>query len=121
MCAPVVFPTQNALLQTCGLHMALNVVISESAQAGLAEACAYIAEVLKEPSAVVTLLDALDEFVDAVSQLPDLYPLCNEQRLAGMGFRKALIRGYIALYIRNDKEVSVIAFFHQTQDYAKLI
>lgn len=58
---------QNALLQTCGLHMVLNVVISESAQAGLAEACGYIAGVLKEPSAVVTLLDAFDEFVDAVS------------------------------------------------------
>lgn len=96
-------------------------VISESAQAGLAEACAYIAEVLKEPSAVVTLLDTFDEFLDAVSQLPDLYPLCNERRLAGMGIRKALIRGYIALYVRNDEEVSVIAFFHQTQDYVKLI
>ena len=101
--------------------MALNVVISESAQAGLAEACGYIAEVLKELSAVVTLLDAFDEFVDAVSQLPDLYPLCNESRLASMGIRKALIRGYVALYVRSDEEVSVIAFFHQTQDYAKLI
>lgn len=100
--------------------MALNVQVAENAQAGLAEACAYISNVLCEPSAVITLLDKLNEFIDAVAQLPGLYPLCADERLARKGIRKALIGGYVALYVHEETSVTVIALFHQTQDYAKL-
>lgn len=101
--------------------MALNVLVAASAEAALAEACAYIGKVLCEPSAVDTLLDKFDEFIAAVAALPDMYPLCGEQRLAAKGIRKALIGGYVALYVHDGEAVTVVAFFYQTQDYAKLI
>lgn len=101
--------------------MAHNVQIVASAQTALVEACAYVAKVLCEPSAVDTLLDKFDEFIDTVADLPDLYPLCSEKRLAQKGIRKALISGYVALYVHDQASVTIIAFFHQTQDYAKLI
>ncbi len=71
--------------------------------------------------AVITLLDKFDEFIDTVAQLPDLYPLCADERLAKKGIRKALISGYVALYVFGEEDVTVIAFFHQTQDYARLV
>lgn len=101
--------------------MACSVEIADEARVGLEDAVAYIVEVLCEPSAGTKLLDAFDEFVDTVAELPDLYPLCVEERLASQGIRKALVEGYIALYLRKDADVFVIGFFHQTQDYAKLV
>ena len=101
--------------------MALNVLVAASAEAALAEACAYIGKVLCEPSAVDTLLDKFDEFVAAVADLPDMYPLCGEQRLTAKGIRKALIGGYVTLYVHDGQTVTVVALFHQTQDYAKLV
>lgn len=101
--------------------MAHKVHVAEAAQVALAEACSYIDRVLCEPSAAVALLDEFDEFVDAVADLPGLYPLCQEGRLAAKGVRKALVCGYVALYVCDEDEVDIIAFFHQTQDYARLL
>lgn len=101
--------------------MACSVEIADEARAGLENAVAYIVAVLHEPLAGTKLLDAFDEFADTVSELPDLYPLCAEERLATQGIRKALIEGYIALYLRKGATVFVIGFFHQTQDCAKLV
>lgn len=101
--------------------MAHDVQITENAQVGLVEACAYIANILVEPSAAITLLDKFDEFADAVAELPDLHPLCADERLAKKAIRKALISGYVALYVHDEKAVTVIAVFHQAQDYARLV
>ena len=101
--------------------MALNVLVAASAEVALAESCACIGKVLCEPSAVDTLLDKFDEFVAAVADLPDMYPLCAEQRLAAKGIRKALIGGYVVLYVHDRQAVTVVALFYQTQDYAKLV
>ncbi len=101
--------------------MAFSVEVADEAYIGLSEAVRYVADVLGEPSAARKLLDSFDEFSDAVSELPDLYPLCREDRLAAQGVRKALVEGYVALYVVGDGKVSVIGFFHQTQDYARLV
>ena len=50
-----------------------------------------------------------------------MYPLCAEERLASMGVRKALVQGYVALYVEDSDQAAVIGFFHQSQDYASLI
>lgn len=101
--------------------MAHKVLVAEAVQVALVEACSYADSILCEPSATLALLDGFDEFVAAVADFPDLYPLCQEERLAAKGVRKALICGYVALYICSENEVNVIAFFHQTQDYARLL
>lgn len=101
--------------------MAFNVQVAEEAYVGLESAVAYIARILCEPSAATKLLDSFDEFIDTVAALPELYPLCVEDRLASQGLRKALVEGYITLYMIEGKTVYVIGFFHQTQDYAKLV
>lgn len=101
--------------------MAFSVQVADEAYAGLENAVAYIVDVLCEPSAAAILLDAFDDLVDMVAAFPELYPLCVEERLASQGIRKALIEGYIALYLVKAETVYVIGFFHQSQDYAKLV
>lgn len=101
--------------------MAYKVLIADEARRSLTEAVAYISTVLCEPSAAAKLADALESAIDSLSDLPELYPLCAEKRLAKMGLRKILCEGYVALYLVEETSVSIIAFFHQSQDYAKLL
>ena len=102
-------------------RMAFSVEIADEAYIGLSEAVRYIADILGEPSTAGNLLDSFDQFSDAVSELPDLYPLCRGRALSYQRSRKALVEDYIALYMVGSGKVSVIGFFHQTQDYAKLV
>ncbi len=101
--------------------MACNVRIAEEATDAFARSVEYVAFVLKEPSAANEMMLAFDDFIARVSQVPESYPLCQERRLANLRVHKAHIKKYVALYHIEDKGVNVIAFFHQTQNYAKLI
>lgn len=102
-------------------NMASKVVVAESAARSLIEAAAYIANILSEKSAGSNLLNEFDNFIETVGRLPEQYPLCSEKRLAAKGIRKALMGNYVALYIYENDQVTVIALFHKTQDYAKLV
>ena len=99
----------------------MQVEVAESASDSLLSAASYIHENFGEPSAAADLLDKFDEFTGRVSDLPDIYPLCIDKDLADRGIRKALIKNYAALYEILDEKIIVIGFFHQSQDYAKLV
>ena len=101
--------------------MVCSVFVSDEAYEGLDDAVNYIANVLREPHAASQLLDSFDSFIERVGNLPDLYPFCAEPRLASQGVRKALIEGYVALYVVDKSAVVVVGFFHQSRDYAKLL
>ena len=101
--------------------MACRVLIAEEAFSALDEAVSYIDGVLFEPASAAALLDAFAELIDRISAHPGMYPLCAEERLASMGVRKALVQGYVALYVEDSDQAAVIGFFHQSQDYASLI
>lgn len=101
--------------------MACDVLLADEARRGLEGAVGYTAAVLCDPAAATKLLDAFDEFSDTVASFPEMYPLCTEEHLASLEIRKALVAGYVALYLIRDNAVHVIGFFHQSQDHAKLI
>lgn len=101
--------------------MACSVLVAEEALAALDEAVSYIDGVLFEPASATALLDAFTELLDRLSAHPGMYPLCAEERLASMGVRKALVQGYVALYVEDGEQAAIIGFFHQSQDYASLI
>lgn len=101
--------------------MACRVLVAEEALAALDEAVSYIDGVLFAPTSAAALLDAFAELVDRLSAHPGMYPLCAEERLATIGVRKALLQGYVALYVEDGEQAVIIGFFHQSQDYASLI
>ena len=102
-------------------ELVLQVEVAESASESLLSAARYIADKFGELKAAGDLLDKFDEFTDRVSEFPEIYPLCADDDLANQGIRKALIKNYVALYEVYDDKIFVIGFFHQSQDYAKLV
>ena len=92
--------------------MACEVVVTDEAKEDLEAAVLYLTE---------PLLDAFDGFVAKVEAFPLMYPTARESRLAHLGYRKAALEGYLALYRVKGEKVYVAHVFHQSQDYARLV
>ncbi len=101
--------------------MASRVLVSGEAMADLEAIVSYLSRTLAEPVAAAGVLDAFDEFVQNVSTFPEMYSPVREPRLRRLGYRKAALKKYIALYRVQDETVLVAHVFHQSQDYAKLV
>ena len=100
--------------------MACEVVVADEAKEDLEAAVLYLTESLGAPAAAGDLLDAFDGFVAKVEAFPLMYPTARESRLAHLGYRKAALEGYLALYRVKGEKVYVAHVFHQSQDYARL-
>lgn len=98
-----------------------RVTVAEEAAGSLTEAVDYISEVLGESKAALALVDAFEAACDAIGRHPLLCPVSQEPRLASLGYRKVLVQGYVAPYRVDGDEVYVMNFFHQSQDYARLV
>ena len=101
--------------------MGYNVQLADEAARDLDGIVAYLCEALGTPTAATELLDAYDAFVDASEEYPEAYERCTDSHLARLGYRKALLKGYIALYRTEKNEVVVSRVFHQSKDYARLV
>lgn len=99
--------------------MASGVVVASEAEEDLANIVACIATTLASPSAATSFLDGFDALVRIVGRLPESCPRCQESRLYALGYRKATIKRYVALY-RTERDVVYVAHvFHSSQDYAR--
>lgn len=97
--------------------MACSVLLADEASRDLDGITAYLCEVLGEPTSATELLDAYDAF----GENPEAYPLCADAHLARLGYRKALLKGYVALCRTTGDGVVISRIFHQSQDYARLV
>lgn len=101
--------------------MGYNVRLADEASRDLDGIVAYLCEVLGAPAAATDLLDAYDAFVDVIEEYPEAYEKCADSHLARLGYRKASLKGYIALYRTEENEVVISRIFHQSQYYARLV
>lgn len=101
--------------------MAFRVLVADEAVTDLESIVSYLSGPLAEPGAAGSLMDAFDEFIQNVSAFPEMYPAVRESRLKRLGYRKAALKKYIALYRVQDEDVLVAHVFHQSQDYARLV
>ena len=101
--------------------MGYSVRLADEASRDLDGTVAYLCEVLAASAAATELLHAYDAFVDVVEKRPEAYEKCADLHLARLGYRKASLKGYVALYRTEKDEVVVSRVFHQSQDYARLV
>ena len=90
-----------------------------SAEADLDSIVDYLAFHLCNPPAAQALLDSIDDAIDCFTETPDIFPLCNDDRLAELGYHKAAVRSYIMVYEIDDENyvVRVLRFFHESENY----
>jgi len=103
--------------------MAYKIVETELALRDLDSILAYIALTLANPSAAVSLANEVESCYADLEKMPQMFALCHDPRLRGLGYHKAVIKNYVMVYRVDEpaRTVLVMRFFFGRQDYEKLI
>ena len=103
--------------------MGYNVRVTEHAHDDLDQIVSYIIGDLSNPSAALTLLNAVEHVYEKLAETPNMYALCQKPLLSRRGYRKVPIGGYLMIYkIDEDaKLVYIERFFSHLEDYENLL
>ena len=103
--------------------MGYNVRVTEHAHDDLDQIVSYIIGDLSNPSAALTLLNAVEHVYEKLAETPNMYALCQKPLFSRRGYRKAPIGGYLMIYKVDEdaKFVYIERFFSHLEDYEKLL
>ena len=103
--------------------MGYNVRVTEHAHDDLDQIVSYIIGDLSNPSAALTLLNAVEHVYEKLAETPNMYGLCRKPLLSRQGYRKAPIGEYLMIYKVDEdaKLVYIERFFSHLEDYEKLL
>ena len=100
-----------------------RLVVTELAHQDLDSIVSYIAVQLSSPKAASDFLDEVDACYRHLEDNPKIYSKCQDKHLEAQGYRKVVIKNYIAVYKVSEESntVSILRFFYSAQNYINLI
>ncbi len=100
-----------------------RLVISDHALQDLDNIGTYIAVQLANPIAAANFFDEVEACYNFLIRNPMMYEKCRDDRLAAEGYRKAVIKNYIAIYrVSEETEtVFIVRFFYSAQNYTMML
>lgn len=99
--------------------MDYKLIISKDAHEDINDIMRYIVHELKNSQAATGFLDDVEASYRQVIKNPHIYSLCNDDRLAQLGYRKIIIKNYLILYRINEKfkTVYIVRVVYGRQNY----
>ncbi|HBU12837.1 MAG TPA: type II toxin-antitoxin system RelE/ParE family toxin [Clostridiales bacterium] len=93
--------------------------VSELAHGDLRNIVAYIKDTLCAPEAAAAFLDEIKKCYARLVKNPLIYALCNDERLAKEGYRKASIKNYLLIFKADETSnvVTIYRFFYGAEEY----
>lgn len=103
--------------------MQFNVELSELAEKQYDNILSYIANVLKNPQALESVMDDFDDTIVKLEKMADAFGYCKSKRLKGMGLHKIGFENhsYLLVYRVKGSQVIVEGIYHELQDYENTI
>lgn len=100
-----------------------KIVLTKTAMQDIRSAALYISDTLMNKEAANRLLDAADEKIGALAEMPYINPIVRDSFLASNGLRFQLVNNHMAFYVIHEetKTVSVIRFQHSRRDWISLL
>ncbi len=82
----------------------------------------YISNELKNPKAAIKLIDEIVETLINLEDMPKRCPLSGIPELQNDGYRKCIVKNYVALYTVDEasKIVKIAKVFYGMRDYKNL-
>ena len=90
--------------------MSYHLHITSVAERDISQAADYIEFVLKNPKAADALLEETDQKINALLPFPQEHPIVEDKLLAAWGIRFTQIKNYLAFYVIEENQVTVIRF-----------
>jgi addiction module RelE/StbE family toxin len=100
-----------------------KVVLAEPAKNDLQKIAHYISLELGEPETASRVNKTLREAISSLSDSPRKYPPVTDEQLARRGYRKLLVKNYIAFFTVDEQSgtVNVERVLYTRRDWANLI
>ena len=95
--------------------------ITSVAQRDISQAADYIEFVLKNPKAADDLLEETDQKINALLPFPQEHPIVEDKLLAAWGIRFTQIKNYLAFYVVEENQVTVIRFLYAKSDWISIL
>ena len=95
--------------------------ITSVAQRDISQAADYIEFVLKNPKAADDLLEETDQKINALLPFPQEHPIVEDKLLAAWGIRFTQIKNYLAFYVIEENQVTVIRFIYAKSDWISIL
>ena len=95
--------------------------ITSVAQRDISQAADYIEFVLKNPKAGDDLLEETDQKINALLPFPQEHPIVEDKLLAAWGIRFTQIKNYLAFYVVEENQVTVIRFLYAKSDWISIL
>ena len=87
----------------------------------ISQAADYIEFVLKNPKAADDLLEETDQKINALLPFPQEHPIVEDKLLAAWGIRFTQIKNYLAFYVIEENQVTVIRFLYAKSDWISIL
>lgn len=98
--------------------MMYNVLFAKEAQKQIEASVAYLDALTGSQASADALIDKIEEYVSRLKSNPFLFPLSKDPELAKRNYRIVLVKHYLLVFTVNNETVTIMGFFHQTQNYA---
>ncbi|MFQ6805525.1 MAG: type II toxin-antitoxin system RelE/ParE family toxin [Lachnospiraceae bacterium] len=101
--------------------MSYHLHITSVAERDISQAADYIEFVLKNPKAADALLEETDQKINALLPFPQEHPIVEDKLLAAWGIRFTQIKNYLAFYVIEENQVTVIRFLYAKSDWISIL
>lgn len=103
--------------------MGYNVFVTHLARRDLDEIIDYITNTLCNPEAARNLLREFENNVAFLKESPYMFPMCSDRYLQQKGYRKMLIKKYVALYTVSEESCAVVIarIVYAKRDYSAIL
>ncbi|MDD2498851.1 MAG: type II toxin-antitoxin system RelE/ParE family toxin [Desulfitobacteriaceae bacterium] len=100
-----------------------RVDVSEPAENDLRDIVRYISAQLSAPMTATKMMDALEDAIARLADIPQKYSLVTDERLASMGYRKLVVKNYIAFFTiyEQSKTVDVERVLYVRRDWLRIL
>lgn len=100
-----------------------KVDVSEPAENDLRDIVRYISAQLSAPITATKMMDAIEEAIGGLTDMPQKCPPVTDERLASMGYRKLVVKNYIAFFTinENSKVVDVERILYGRRDWLRIL
>ena len=103
--------------------MTYSIHITKKAKQDMVQAADYIEFTLLNPDAADALLDATEESINSLAQMPDRIHPVDDPLLSSWGVRFLMVKNYLVFYIiaRNENTVHVIRFLYNKRNWSHIL
>lgn len=100
-----------------------RVDVSEPAENDIRNIIRYISAQFMAPATAAKMLDDIEEALGGLTEMPQKYPPVTDEKLASMGYRKLMIKNYIAFFTVDEKAkvVDVERILYARRDWISIL